>query len=405
MVYIIYRYKNIIIYKYIYKFKDKSLLYNTKPLLKYNIYIYLILYIYINHLETNFVIYIIRKMSGLNLEDLHKKLYNNTIKIRSIEKENKSIMDSIKLVETLNKYDDDKLDNLDLQLKEIVNLQKKMSLELTKKVCEGKKDNINTKYLNLPYDINEIIRNKIKKDSEIQFKINHIDRCFKVIESMFQRKLLHYISVFIKRIYHNPDNSPPSFITNSFSNQWLDLFSRLNCNDDDIDEYNLSWYYWINEFSNIYISNNSKEKTKYLYNYFPECKKHIINKLIDLKQHYQEIKYDIIKLIENIEVDSYNGSSFIKYTTDWSDNIYNLRNDKGRKNGMGYKKLLKYINQVLYDELSHNGLNDGEYIIKEDTYWKWMNMDDWTWNGGYYDVYESNYELFEESCNNKKFWY
>ena len=37
-------------------------------------------------------------MSGLNLEDLHKKLYKNTIKIRSIEKENKSIVDSINLL-------------------------------------------------------------------------------------------------------------------------------------------------------------------------------------------------------------------------------------------------------------------------------------------------------------------
>ena len=142
-------------------------------------------------------------MSGLNLEDLHKKLYNNTIKIRSIEKENKSIVDSIKLVGTLNKYDDDKLDNLDLQLKEIVELQKKMNLELTKKVCEGKKDNITNKYLNLPYDINEIIRNKIKKDSKLQFKYNHIDKCFKLIESKFQRQMLYQIANMTYIYYNN----------------------------------------------------------------------------------------------------------------------------------------------------------------------------------------------------------
>lgn len=339
-------------------------------------------------------------MSGLNLEDLHKKLYKNTIKIRSIEKENKSIIDSIKLVETLNKYDDDKLDNLDLQLKEIVNLQKKMNLELTKKVCEGKKDNINTKYLNLPYDINQIIRNKIKKDSELQFKLNHIDKCFKVIESKFQRKLLTYIGNIFEKFYDNPDNSLPTDNINDCMNSWLNLFDELDGNDES------NWYMWCNRFSQMNISYNSVEKTKYL-DKFTECKKYIKDKFKKLSQDYNTTKYDIIRLIENCEIDSYNGYSFIKYMTGWNDDVYNLRNDKGRKNGMGYKKLLKYINKELYRELSNNGKNSDEYLIKEDTYDSWLDnsYSIWTWNNGFYDVYDSNYELLEESMKNKKYYY
>ena len=203
-------------------------------------------------------------MSGLNLEDLHKKLYKNTIKIRSIERENKSIVDSIKLFNTLNKYDDDKLDNLDLQLKEIINLQKKMSLELTKKVCEGKKDNINTKYLNLPYDINEIIRNKIKKDSELQFKFNHIDKCFKVIESKFQRKLITRIGNIVDILYLHTYNGYETIQNNKNNviNSWMDLFSELEC-DDEFD----NWVMWCNRFSQVHMSYTNIEKTKYLLNH------------------------------------------------------------------------------------------------------------------------------------------
>ena len=343
-------------------------------------------------------------MSGLNLEVLHKKLYKNFIKIREIEKDNKGIVDSIKLIETLNKYDDDKLDNLDLQLKEIVNLQKKMNLELTKKVCEGKKDNITNKYLNLPYDINEIIRNKIKKDSELQFKFKHIDKCFKVIESKFQRKLITRIGGIVDVLYLHTYNGYETIENNKNNviHSWLNLFDELDCDD----EFG-NWVMWCNRFSQVHMSYTNIEKTKYLPRHITECKKYIKDKFKMLKQDYRGIESDITNIIENIEVDSHNDNYFIKSTTNWDDITFNLRNDKGRKNGMGYKKLLKNINRDLCIELDNRGKNSGEYMINDDTYNKWLDtsFNSLTWRDEFYEIYESNYDLLEESMSNKKYWY
>lgn len=337
-------------------------------------------------------------MSGLNLEDLHKKLYNNTIKIRSIEKENKSIVDSINLLNTLNKYDDDKLDNLDLQLKEIVELQKKMNLELTKKVCEGKKDNITNKYLNLPYDINEIIRNKIKKDSKLQFKYNHIDKCFKLIESKFQRQMLYQIANMTYIYYNNPDNSRVDWLRLRQLADWNELFEKLITLNGD------KWYYWIGEFSNIHISQFDLQDTKKL---LYECRDYITKKFRDLEEDYETLKDCIGNLFNLVEEKEYGDNKwFVSCFHDWSSGDFiRVRNSNGKKNGMGYKKLKKCINSILYTYLSDK--NEDDYIIDIDTYEGWDNNTCWGFNQSspisFYDVYNSNYELVEESCKNGRY--
>jgi len=324
-------------------------------------------------------------MSGLNLEDLHKKLYNNTIKIRSIEKENKQLLEDI---ENYDIYENNKLEEFNNTLKEVLNIQKQFN-----KLVSDTKSPITNKYLNLPYDINEIIRNKIKEDSKLKFKHSHIDKCFKLIESKFQRQILAKISNMTYIYYNNPSNNRVAWLRSTHLADWNELFDKFNGN---------RWMYWIGEFSTYNINCFELHNTKILND---ECSDYIKKKFEDLYDYYENLRDCIGNLFNLVEEKKYgNNRWWVSSFIDWrSGEFIRLRNSNGRKNGIGYKKLKKCINDILYTYLYDK--NEGNYIITSDTYdIYWSKDTDWKFPESFYsEVYNSNYELVEESFKNPRY--
>lgn len=316
-------------------------------------------------------------MSAFNLEDLHKTLYLNNIKIRNIEKENKSIIDTIKVVGTINKYDDDKLENLDSQLKEILKLQKKINNEITTEVCKSKKDKITDKYLNLPYDINEIIRKKIIDDSIVKKETDSLTYVFNGIEKHFLNILMHRVTDYVELVYNGGSTNEDNFIT-----------QLINYGRDRFDDCIINML----QFDNLYqLLDRTIMQTPHLT--WNERKKYI--RIIDLlcdnkyknfaKSKLQQIKTKYANLVQTLK------NLLRTYYMGLYNNIYRvdrigdclIRKTNGKKNGMGYRKLLKEICNIFVEKIP-------EYM-NENTYKEW-NMEDYntfTYNSWFYEKFDS----------------
>lgn len=308
------------------------------------------------------------------------KLLSNTNKIIELEEENKQLLEDI---ENYDIYEDNKLEEFNNTLKEVLNIQK----QFNNLVCDIKSP-ITEKYLPLPYDINEIIRNNIKKDSKLKFKHNHIDKCFKLIESKFQSQLLSKISHMTYRYYNNPHNIRLNWLRRLHLTDWNKLFENLNGD---------KWFYWIGEVSTVHIDCCELET---LYN---ECKDYIHKKFKNLYEDYESLNDSIRNLFNLCEEQEYGDDKwYVKYLFDYYSGEYiRIRNCNGRKNGIAYKKLLKCINNILYTHLSDK--NEDDYIIKSDTYKEWSNNTYWRFTNSFYDIDNSNYELVKDSCNNPRY--
>ena len=328
-------------------------------------------------------------MSAFNLEDLHKSLYSNTIKIRNIEKENKSIIDSIKVVETINKYDDDKLQNLDSQLKEILNLQKKINIEITTEVCKSKKDKITDKYLNLPYDINQIIRKKIIDDSVAKKETDSLTYIFRDIEKYFLNVLMHRVSDITDLCYNGGSTNQDNFITRLL-NYGRDRFD--DCIDNML-EFGDNQLYWLLDRSLMKTSSLSHN----------ECKKYI--RIIDclsenkyenfIKSKLQQIQTKYRPLVVRLK------NLFSLRYMGLYDNIFRvdrvgeclIRKTNGKKNGMGYRKLKNEICNIFVEEIP-------EYM-NENTYKEWdlEELNTFTYNSWFYQKFDSNEDMIKDSLS------
>ncbi len=326
-------------------------------------------------------------MSAFNLEDLHKSLYRNTIKIRNIEKENKSIIDSIKLVETINKYDDDKLDNLDSQLKEILNLQKKINNEITTEVCKSKKDKITDKYLNLPYDINEIIRKKIIDDSVVKKETDSLTYVFRDIEKFFLNILMHRVSDYIELVYNGGSTNQDNFITQllNYGRDRLD-----DCINNMLEFDNLYWLLDRNLMGTPHLTHNECKKYIRIIDCLSENKyeNFIKSKLQQIQTKYRHL---VVRLKNLFSLRYINLHNNIFRVDRIGDSL--IRKTNGNKNGMGYKKLKNEICNIFVEEIP-------EYM-NENTYKEWNleYLNTFTYNSWFYQKFDSNKDMLKDSLS------
>ena len=328
-------------------------------------------------------------MSAFNLEDLHKSLYRNAIKIRNIEKENKSIVDSIKLVETINKYDDDKLDNLDSQLKEILNLQKKINNKITTEVCKCNKDKITDKYLNLPFDINQIIRKKIIDDSVTKRETDSIDYVLKNIDRFFLTDLLERVDNITDYYYNNRHSNLQNFL-----GQIHRYIEKIDDTMNMLQYDNISWL-----LSRVINTENHKNKCIIEDLIINKYKNYVESKLEQIQNKHKHLVVRLKNLFSDSRTKIYQTESTQFYQIEKVGDCL-IRKTNGKKNGMGYRKLKKTICSIFVDEIP--------LFMNENTYKEWNDTDvlgnyDFTYNTWFYEhqnsINEMQYDSFKHFDN------
>jgi hypothetical protein len=315
-------------------------------------------------------------MSPYNLDALHKSLYNNAIKIRNIEKENKSIIDTIKVVDTINKYDDDKLDNLDSQLKEILNLQKKINNEITTEVCKCNKDKITEKYLDLPFDINQIIRKKIIDDSVTKRETDSIDYVLKNIDRFFLTVLIQRVGDITHNCYEDRHTNLQIFSA--------DIHRGIENIDDTINMLQYPNITWL--LSRVINTENRKNKWIIEDLIINKYKNYVESKLEQIKNKHKHLVLRLKNLFSDSRTKQYGEIEFHQFYQIEKVGDCLIRKTNGKKNGMGFRKLKKTICSIFVDEIP--------LFMNENTYNEWDDT-------GIFDTYGFNYnDWFYQYENN-----
>lgn len=149
----------------------------------------------INYLKTN-------KYNNIRMTPQQEYKYNESI-IKSFMKRQEELKIVIRREETIERMTDEKLDNLQDKLNKMLELQKQYN-----KIVSDKQSPITKKYLPLPYDINEIIRNKIKEDG----KNKKVEDYIKLVGNIYKKELVNNFlkdiqGVLRRRIKFNSNNA------------------------------------------------------------------------------------------------------------------------------------------------------------------------------------------------------
>ena len=254
--------------------------------------------------------------------------------------------------ELINKYDEDiyKLEKLNDDLKDILNIQKKINNELTKNICIKNKSTITKKYLPLPYDVNEIIRNKIINDSKVFNDYKILDTYSEYIYIVYVKKLFKKLSSLLIDFYDFNNFDIDSLIFN-----YLNLFNGFDFvsnihkfyveNTRDV----LGVYNW-NMYQGIDIL---KKLSKKHIDYVKKLDDKFKQKIMKLKQPIRELlKSRITLFLDNTNIIGYNVSDKPIYVKKQPDLI--------KKNHHGMNKLYVYCLEIFknYSDL------DQEYFYK-----------------------------------------
>ena len=306
-------------------------------------------------------------MSSLILEDLNKRL-------NDIEEEKQIILEKIKQIKAHDivewTYD----------------LEERLTIEPTIALKE-KEDKITDKYLPLPYDINEIIRNKIKEDSKIKKMKDHIDRMFLFIIDHYDKKIMNDVYEISKAYYHS---EMYVYSDNLFEFKLQKLMDNLQLLS--IGKY--EW--WCNYLSIQYFYNDNLVRSmKKIYNN-AELKDYIDNKFSDLYNHYSKYLYPKLNDVfqnPNIQTDD-EGNDIVKSL--YNDTI-TLRKSDGKKNGLGFKKLKKELNSILYNFYYRMYIEKEDDYLDQDQYKNWTDERPWSFKQQFYNNMYSNKELYQDS--------
>lgn len=295
------------------------------------------------------------------IAEIKDNINNNNIAIKELEASNAYLFEKLKRYERIEKYDEDKLDNLDHKLKDILNIQKNYN-----KLVSDRHKPITIKYLPFNYDINDIIRKKIVEDSVNKRERDSLTCYYELRDLMFQENILHMTSYLLNQLYNNKYIMNVGVIISSNLYR-LDEVYKTQLKADELPDPNYRYRY----FEDYTVGRRIK-----LY-----IKKHldIVDKYAKRTEKYEtlinRIKYDLLEnvFVSNSQIIGFNyGGDTIKIKT--------INNKKNRK---GYNKLKKIIYDIFnfHCPLIVQGLN--ENTIKTE----WNDECEWFGKGAEVDNY------------------
>lgn len=142
------------------------------------------------------------KLMNIKMTPQEEQKHNESI-IKSFMKRQEELKIVIRREEKIEMMTDEKLDNLQDKLNKMLELQKQYNT-----LVSDKQSPITKKYLPLPYDINEIIRNKIKEDG----KNKKVEDYIKLVANIYKKELVNKFlndiqKVFRRRLKFNSNNA------------------------------------------------------------------------------------------------------------------------------------------------------------------------------------------------------
>lgn len=146
----------------------------------------------------------LKRYEQYNIRMTPQEEYNhNENIIKSFMKRQEELKIVIRREEKIEMMTDEKLDNLQDKLNKMLELQKQYNT-----LISDKQSPITKKYLPLPYDINEIIRNKIKEDGKNKVREDYIKSCYNYYKyKLVEDFTLDIQKVFLRRIKFNSSNA------------------------------------------------------------------------------------------------------------------------------------------------------------------------------------------------------
>ena len=157
--------------------------------------------------------------------------YNESI-ISSFVKRQEELKIVIRREEKIEMMTDEKLDNLQDKLNKMLELQKQYNT-----LISDKQSPITKKYLPLPYDINEIIRNKIKEDG----KNKKVEDYIKLVANIYKKNLVDKFlndiqKIFKRRLKFNSSNALGEYDDSmrEITNKYEDLCNLGYCINNEI---------------------------------------------------------------------------------------------------------------------------------------------------------------------------
>lgn len=268
--------------------------------------------------------------------------YNESI-ISSFVKRQEELKIVIRREETIEMMTDEKLDNLQDKLNKMLELQKQYNT-----LVSDKQSPITKKYLPLPYDINEIIRNKIKEDG----KNKKVEDYIKLVANIYKKELVNKFlndiqKVFKRRLKFNSNNALGEYDDEirHIGNKYDELCNLGYCINNEI-------LFGIN-FKSTFIYNDKNRKL--------------------VMELYKDIRCEILVPIKIIVNKLSNARS-----NDYNDKINTINDIKvlaknNRFNPNGFKKLCKEILNIFK---THNNILEH---IPQDEINDW-----WVINGQFY---------------------
>lgn len=301
-------------------------------------------------------------MNATILSDMKKNVEINNLAIKKLQETNNKLLIDIKRYERIESYEEDKLEDFDNKLKEILNIQKKYN-----SLVSDRHSPITKKFLPFNYDINEIIRNKIIEDSKAKIEIECLECYFNNKKIHFEETLLGVTSSFCNDIYSHTIHTPIQTYYNHIIYKYNMLFTNLKDTKT------------IHSVSDL-LGN--------LYGYKKELLEDLIikyPKIVDkYSKQFEKDYWWIIDRLKGLIVNNNNEINNNQIVSFYNNgeiiNIYK----NGKANGQGYNKFKKEIFHIFHYscELLVNEINCrkiGQY---------WNNYQSWN---SYSDTYKSSY--------------
>lgn len=314
-------------------------------------------------------------MTAYKLSVMKNTLLSNTNKIKQLEEENKQLLEDI---ENYDNYVDNKLEEFNNTLKEVVNIQKQFN-----KLVSDKQSPITNKYLPLPYDINEIIRKNVIKGRKLQVDKECLEYYYYLRDLAFQNRLLRLIGTTTTGLYdYNAlGNTGVIAYIHNVKRELENLWENTKDMEDTL-EY---------EWQTFRGNNNIKWCIKSLIQEYPEIVRNNRDKFVC---NYRFIMTKLIDLLTtNVETENNKVVSFMSVL---GERINIRKNNK--KNGMGFNKLKKHILDI-FKEKNMKCVEDHTYTtIKSE----WT---DYEWESSGFEC-NNMYEKVEEDFKDKilKVW-